>query len=225
MVRVVRHALAAAALLGSAFVQAAVVNQVQANFGVVSPLPYSRHFGTTFQQAANGGYTTVASSAGTVTYGQIDGSVLNAPLVSLPGSANFNFYDDHLFTMPGTDGTLTASAISVSFGNVLGIDHLQARLYEVPAAGLSTGPVIGASYAWLTVQPLSGGVLNATFFEPPVSLMSGKQYALEVRGLVHGPTASYGGNVNIAAVPESDALGLALAGLGVTVWLARRRRA
>jgi len=217
MIRVATLALAAASLFSS-LAQAQVVNQVQADFGVISPLPYSREFGTTFVRDAVGGYLTTATSRGTTTTGSIDGSVVSRPLVSQPGSANFNFYDDLLFTMPATDGSLTASAVSVSFLNVLGIDNLQARLY-----GLSTGAVSGgATYAWASTTPLGGSTLSLTTFGAPVALLAGATYALEVRGLVYGPTASYGGNVNVSAVPESGSLSLALAGLLVAGGVGRR---
>ena len=222
MIRVATLALAAASLFSS-LAQAQVVNQVQADFGVISPLPYSREFGTTFVRDAVGGYLTTATSRGTTTTGSIDGSVVSRPLVSQPGSANFNFYDDLLFTMPATDGSLTASAVSVSFLNVLGIDNLQARLYRVGSDGLSTGAVSGgATYAWASTTPLGGSTLSLTTFGAPVALLAGATYALEVRGLVYGPTASYGGNVNVSAVPESGSLSLALAGLLVAGGVGRR---
>ena len=53
MIRVATLALAAASLFSS-LAQAQVVNQVQADFGVISPLPYSREFGTTFVRDAVG---------------------------------------------------------------------------------------------------------------------------------------------------------------------------
>jgi len=113
--------------------------------------------------------------------------------------------------------------VSVSFLNVLGIDNLQARLYRVGSDGLSTGAVSGgATYAWASTTPLGGSTLSLTTFGAPVALLAGATYALEVRGLVYGPTASYGGNVNVSAVPESGSLSLALAGLLVAGGVGRR---
>lgn len=216
--------LAALSLSVATLASANVVNQQQADFGVVSPLPYSRHFGDTFTAiVGSAGYTTVASSDGTVTYGSIDGSVINRPLVTVPGTANFNFYDDYVFTMPGEGGQLTASAVSVSFAQMFGIQNLQARLYAV-TDNLTVGAPAGVVYAWTSLTDLTGATLSVSAFNAPVSLQAGTKYALEIRGLVFGQTASYGGNVNISPVPEIDALSLALAGLGAIGVMASRRR-
>lgn len=223
---VTRIALATLALTASTLASAGVVNQLQADFGVISPLPYSRHFGDTFTAiAGTAGYTTEASSGTVTTTGSIDGSTINRPLVTQPGNADFNFYDDYVFTMPGEAGALTASAVSVNFGSLLGIKSLQARLYAIPSEGLTTGALLGSAvYAWTTVTDLSGASVAVTAFNTPITLVDGVRYALEIRGLAFGPQASYGGNLNVSPVPEADGLVLALAGLGVAGWVASRRR-
>lgn len=229
-----RIALAAWAIVSATIstqASANVINVVQADFGVISPLPYSRSFGDTFTSIdGTAGYTTSASSSRdglTITNtGSIDGSVITRDLgPQFPGAtANFNFYDDYVFTMPGEAGQLTASAVSVSFGTFLGINNLQARFYAVTDA-LTTGtPGSGVSYAWTSVTDLNGASVGVTAFNNPLMLTAGVEYALEIRGLVFGRTASYGGNVNIAPVPEADGLALALAGLTVAGWVASRRR-
>lgn len=203
---------------------AAVVNVVQADFGVISPLPYSRSFGNSFTSiAGTAGYNTAASSShitGTSSNtGSIDGSVVTS------GGLSYNFYDDHVFTMPGQSGALTASAVSVSFGALQGIDNLQVRFYET-TNNLSTGnPGVPVFVGWQSVTALGGGAaLNVSTFNNPLSLNAGVQYTLEIRGLVFGPTASYGGNVNITPVPEPEGLALALAALGAVGLVASRRR-
>lgn len=224
-------ALAIFSVTAASQAAAAVVNVVQADFGVISPLPYSRSFGNTFTSIlGTAGYTTSAASSrngSTITNtGSIDGSVVTRNLgPQFPGAtANFNFYDDYVFTMPGEPGQLTASAVSVSFGSYLGISNLQARFYAVTDA-LTTGtPNTPVSYAWRSVTDLGGNALNVTSFNNSLTLTQGVQYALEIRGLVFGPTASYGGNVNIAPVPEPEGLALVLAGLGAMGLVASRRR-
>lgn len=229
-----RIALAAWAIVAttvSTQASANVINVVQADFGVISPLPYSRSFGDTFTSiAGTAGYTTSASSSrdgSTITNtGSIDGSVVNRNLgPQFPGAAaNFNFYDDYVFTMPGDAGQLTASAVSVSFGSFLGISNLQARFYAVNDALTTGSPNTAVSYAWISVTDLNGASVGVTTFGNPLPLAAGAQYTLEIRGLAFGPTASYGGNVNITPVPEADGLALALAGLTVAGWVASRRR-
>ncbi len=50
-------------------------------------------------------------------------------------------------------------------------------------------------------------------------------YAIQVQGTVgNGGTASYGGSVNISAVPEPKTYAMLLAGLGLLAFTARRRR-
>lgn len=229
--RIAMAALAIVSATISSQAAANVVNVTQADFGVISPLPYSRSFGDTFTSiAGTAGYTTSASSSrdnSTLTNtGSIDGSVITRGLgPQFPGaSADFNFYDDYVFTMPGENGHLTASAVSVNFGSFLGISNLQARFYAVTDS-LTTGtPSTTVSYAWVSVTDLNGASVGVTAFSNPIALTAGVQYALEIRGLAYGPTASYGGNVNISPVPEGDGVSLALAGLTVAGWLASRRR-
>jgi hypothetical protein len=206
------------ASLWSAPAQAAVVNQVQADFGVITALPYARHFGTTFTDDGIGGHTTVSSSGATVTTGGIDGSVVTRPLGNESGTARFNFYDDHLFTTGDSAGVLTAAALSIGFEGQ-GIENLQVRLYELGGDGLTTGtPESEVTHGWLSASAQDGAVLNLTSFRSPVTLKAATTYTLEVRGLVLGPTASYGGNLSISAVPELSswvmvAIGLSLIGI------------
>ncbi|WP_182220482.1 FxDxF family PEP-CTERM protein [Rugamonas fusca] len=48
---------------------------------------------------------------------------------------------------------------------------------------------------------------------------------LTVMGNVLTPSASYSGDINVAAVPEPETYGMLLAGLGIVGFLARRRNA
>lgn len=217
-------ALAIFSATATSFAAAAVVNVEQADFGVISPLPYSRSFGNSFTSiVGTAGYNTYASSShitGTInTTGSIDGSVVTS------AGQNYNFYDDYVFTMPGDAGLLTASAVSVSFGSLQGINNLQVRFYEATNGYSTTNPGVPVFVGWQSVTPLGGGTsLNVSTFMNPLSLNAGVEYALEVRGLVVGPTASYGGNVNITPVPEPEGLALVLAGLGAMGLVASRRR-
>ncbi len=219
-----RIAFATMALMvsSSAMATAGVSNVIQANFGVISPLPYSRSFGDTFTAITSGGYSTSASSShngSTITNtGFINGSTITS------AGVNYNFYDDYVFSMPGQSGELTASAVSVSFGSLLGINNLQVRFYET-TNGLSTGnPGVPVFVGWQSVTSVGGSALNVSTFSNPLPLSAGMQYTLEIRGEVFGPTASYGGNLNVTPVPEADGFALALAGLGVAGWVASRRR-
>jgi PEP-CTERM motif len=209
-------ALAVALSSGAAF---AVTNNLQANFGTVTP-PIGKGFGNAFASLGGGnymdatGHTVSISSAAVLPIGG-----------GTTGTATYNFYDDYLFSLPaGTGGTLTASAVSISFGNLFGIHNLQARLYEVPDTGLTTGRPATLISAWSTPTNVGGSTLTVSSFENPVNLVQGATYALEIRGEVFGTTASYGGNLNIAAVPEAETWSLALFGVGIAGLVSQRRR-
>jgi hypothetical protein len=220
MVRFSKLALALAVAVSSSAAFATVAplgNDVQTSFGTVTP-PFSRGFSNTFVGLGGGnyldatGHTVSTSSAQTLPIG-----------AGATGSATYNFYDDYLFTLPtATGGSLTASAVSISFGNLFGINNLQARLYEVPTTGLSTGKPATLISAWSTATNVGGSTLTVSSFENPVDLVQGATYTLEIRGEVYGATGSYGGNLNIAAVPEAETWALALVGMGLA-GLARRR--
>ena len=198
--------IASAALLGnSAF---AVVNDLQANFGTVA-LPFSQGFSNTF--TGTGGGNFVDQHGFTVS----DSTAETKPIVSSPGTALYNFYDDFEFMMPSSsDGSLTASAVSISFGSLFGINNLQARLYPV-ASGLATGAPASLVSGWSVPTSTGGTTITVSTFANPVTLSAGTLYTLEVRGDVVGATGSYGGNLNISAVPEADGWALALVGLGL----------
>jgi MYXO-CTERM domain-containing protein len=217
MIRTSQLALAIAMLIGSS-AAFAVTNNVQANYGTVTP-PTAKGFSNTFVGLGGGnyvdatGHTVSDSTAQTLSLGG-----------GATGTATFNFYDDYLFTMPTTaGGSLAASAMSLSFGNLFGINNLQARFYEVPATGLTTGRPATLISAWSTATNVGGNTITVSTFENPINLVGGATYAMEVRGQVFGAAGSYGGSLNISAVPEAESWALALVGLGVAGVVARRR--
>ena len=214
-----RFVLAFASLCVSPFALAVVNNDVQGNFGAIAQLPFSSQFGDQFT-AAGAGFTTLATSAAGSTVGAIDGSTVNV------GGTLYNFYDDFEFSLQGQSGSLSASAVSVTFNWLAGINNLQARVYDVSASGglTTAAPAAGASYAWSSALSEGNGVsLSITDFGAPVSIKAGDVYVLELRGTAFGAQSSYGGSVSIVPVPESDSRVLALAGLGVTALVVRRR--
>ncbi len=191
----------------------AATNDVQANFGVINPLPFSHSLANNFTATAPGVFTD-----------SLGYTVSDATAVTTSSGTVYNFYDDYLFTMPSTGGTLTASAVSLSLGNIIGINNLQARLYST-ANGLTTGAAPGIVSAWSTPTSVGGTTITMTSFGQPVTLVSGVTYALEVRGQVVGAGGNYGGSFLVqSAVPEASSGALALAGLSVAWLLASRRR-
>jgi hypothetical protein len=223
MIRPFKLALVAAAALCCSAAFAAPTNVIQADFGNIT-LPFSQGVSNTFIANTSGGY-------GDATGHTIDGSTLTAAFSpSAPAVTGvFNFYDDFTFTLPETtSGSLTASAVSVSFANLIGINNLQVRLYSVVAGALTTGAA-GPSLVSGWSTPLSAGTstLTVSTFANPITVAAGKTYTLEIRGDVFGPTGSYGGNLNIVstpAVPEAEGWALAVMGLSLLGVAARRMR-
>lgn len=214
MSRILQSALATV-LLASTGTAFAVSNNIEANYGTIA-LPFTHSVGDTFVSNGAGDYLDQLGNA-------VSSATISKPIVSAPGNADYNFYDDFEFTLPSSSGSLTASAISVDFASVFGIDNLQLRLYNT-AGGLTTGGASGLVSAWSQVIPAGSGVSTIiSTFASPVSLSAGAQYTLEVRGKILASGASYGGNFNIAAVPEPASLALILAGLSVAGFMIRRQ--
>jgi len=197
----------------------AVSNDLQADYGTVA-LPFSQGFSNTFTSLGGGNF--VDQHGFTVS----DSTAITAPVgPTAPGTfATYNFYDDFEFTLPSTSsGSLTASAVSISFANVFGISNLQARLYPV-TTGLTTGVPASLVTGWSLPTNAGGTTVTVSTFASPINLTAGTTYTLEIRGDVFGPTGSYGGNLNISAVPEAESWALAVVGLGLLGAVASRRR-
>jgi hypothetical protein len=192
----------------------AVTNNVQSNYGTIS-LPFTHSIGDTFTSNGAGAFLDATGHT-------VSAATVSKPIVSAPGNADYNFYDDFEFTMPGTAGTLTASAISVSFASLLGIDNLQVRLYPA-ASGLSLGAPASLVTGWSQVVAAGAQTITVSSFAHPVTLDAGTLYTLEVRGDIVGSNGgSYGGNFNVAAVPEPASLAMLLAGLLAVGFIVRR---
>lgn len=146
-----------------------------------------------------------------------------------PASLNFGdtfsapqnqFYDNYMFSIP----TASVNSISstISFGNFLGINNLESRLY---GGTVTTGQPSGVLQAWSTAIPISGAGFSGTVAViNPITLGTGN-YVLEVIGEVTGTAGgSYAGVLNISPVPEAGEWILLLFGLGMIGFIAVRRR-
>jgi hypothetical protein len=140
------------------------------------------------------------------------------------GSTGFGFYDDFVFTVAGASADAITSTID--FANVLGINNLQTRLYNIsgnpnlPVLGTPSG---GAIDAWSNTFNLAPGT-NETIDVLPMKLLNAGTYVLEVRGNVTGTAGgSYSGNLNLVPTPLPAALPLLLSGIGLLGAAVRRR--
>lgn len=132
------------------------------------------------------------------------------------------FYDNYMFSI--TTASVDSISASINFGNFLGINNLQSRLYSgstMTAAGQPGGSLIATSYVYSgTIAGLSGtfAVID------PIALNSGN-YTLQVSGDVTGTGGGiYAGVLNISPVPEAGEWAMMLSGLSLIGFIAARRR-
>lgn len=208
----VSKAWLAASLFACLQAQAASANHLVANYGDVT-VPFTHSIGNAFAGSQPGGFTSQ------------DGS----PVVLTAINGKNYFYDDFVFNLPASgQASFDAAAVSIDVGSFLSLQDFSARLYKLDAgvSSLTTGlPSSGTpAQAWTSTALLAPGVTGTTLLFQNVSLQAGASYALEFRGTISGSAGgSYGGTLNIVAVPEPRSSGLALAALAVVGLVGRRR--
>jgi hypothetical protein len=162
------------------------------------------------------------STPGTYSYGDSFGSA----------SAGTPFYDSFIITvMPGQIDAITTT-INVPLGgsNGLGIDGLEARLFSfAPGPGVAiptTGMPSGGSLieSWTNVVIPAGQATGYVNVLKDPSISQGT-YVLQLLGTPESNGGSYGGSVNLSAVPlPSSVLLLATGLLGLAAFTRRRMR-
>jgi hypothetical protein len=161
--------------------------------------------------------------------------VNNFGLVTLPYTTGFGrpespltpatdyFVNDYGFSI-GTSGSFSSAVVTIDLLNILQISNLSISLIQgtqwtgaVPSA---LSAVDTASRINNTLAFDNAGAISIT----PFTLSPGN-YFLQVRGQSTGSSGgSYGGVMNIAAVPEPEGVLLALAGAGFLAFSLRRAR-
>jgi hypothetical protein len=155
----------------------------------------------------------LAASTGTVLADNITTNVAMSTVS--PGSYTAHFGADHNATGAFTDTFTFNPAVGPSIANAV----------------LQTLDLVGNNNLNFTSASLNGhalflsptGPYEFAMLNPPVAVSG--TLVLTVMGNVISPSASYSGDINVAAVPEPETYGMLLAGLGIVGFLARRRNA
>lgn len=186
-------------------------------------------FASTLYDVSNNGTLTAsvgpgaASNAGTA---ENDLTLLASPLTSgfnfsgVTGSTSQGqsaggfFYTDYLFRVTPA----TADAVTITLNNASGVQNLQERLYQFPAAFAFDAAVpSGLIQAWGSTTSAGGASYSVI---PSTDLSVAGLYVLEVRGTSAG---NFGGDLALSPVPLPAPLGLMLGGLAVFAAVAGRR--
>jgi hypothetical protein len=133
------------------------------------------------------------------------------------------FADHFTFSVTGTTtSNFDAIISSISRSADTGLDISGLSLYRV-GGGTGTGGTGGDTLVSSGTSLQSGSMDVWTLSSD--SLAAGSYYVLVSGNLVSDTSASFGGAVMLAPVPEPETYGMMLAGLGVLGFLARRRKA
>ena len=132
------------------------------------------------------------------------------------------FADHFTFSVTGTTGmNFDAIVSSISRTADTGLDFSALSLYRV-GGGTGTGGTAGDTLV-STGASLQSGSMDVWTLSSD-NLTAGDYYILVSGNLVSDTSASFGGAVMMAPVPEPETYGMMLAGLGVLGVLARRRK-
>ncbi|MFC5547488.1 FxDxF family PEP-CTERM protein [Massilia aerilata] len=132
------------------------------------------------------------------------------------------FADHFTFSVNGTMGmNFDAIVSSISRTADTGLDFSGLSLYRV-GGGTGTGGTAGDTLVSNGTSLHSGEMDVWTLSSD--NLTAGDYYVLVSGNLVSDTSASFGGAVMLAPVPEPETYGMMLAGLGVLGFLARRRK-
>ena len=129
------------------------------------------------------------------------------------------FADRFTFQVTGTTSSnFDAIISSISRSADTGLDITGLSLYRAASTGTGTGTLVSSG------SSMNSGAMDVWTLSSS-NLAAGNYYVLVSGNLVSDTSASFGGAVMLAPVPEPETYGMMLAGLGVLGLLARRRKA
>ena len=169
---------------------------------------------------------TASTSFGTLAAPYTNG--FGQPVLALlaPYTAADYFVSDYGFSLT-TSASFSSAVVTFDLGSILQLSNLSLSLLQgSPWSGSLPGVLSSADVATRLANTVAFGSGSGTTQQIDPLLLAVGDYVLEIRGRVTGSSGgSYGGVINVAAVPEPSGATLALAGLallGVAGWRARR---
>jgi hypothetical protein len=169
-----------------------------------------------------------------------DGCTYQGPPATNLGLHDSTTFDNSTFTnsTTGTNGAFDnfwvfslapegAATLDAVFLPIQNVSEFSAKLFNVESSACGG---TGAACSALTLGSLIAEGTTAPAFVSALDFLTltAGTYAIEVSGLVSGlvpgQSASYAGNLQVAAIPEPETYALMLAGLAVVTGIARRRQ-
>lgn len=146
------------------------------------------------------------------------------PSVGPAGSDSF-FLSDYGFSIT-SPGSFSSAALTFDLGSLLQLSDLSLTLLRGTAwSGALSTALSAAEVADRDARVVANSIGNPVTQTLGAYALDAGSYVVEVRGRVTGTGGgSFGGVINVSAVPEPDSGTLALAGLGLLAWAARRAR-
>ena len=153
---------------------------------------------------------------------------LGQPVAVLPvpfTTADY-FVSDYGFNL-ASNASFSSAVVTFDLGSILQLSDLSlSLLHGTPWTGALPGVLSAADIGHRLASTVVASSGTATTQQIDPLVLAAGDYVLEVRGRVTGSSGgSYGGVINVAAMPEPSGAALALAGLallGVAGWRARR---
>lgn len=175
--------------------------------------------------AAPAEVVTASNTFGSLSLPYTNGFNQTLSPLQLPHATADYFLSDYGFSISSM-GSFSSAVVTFNLGTILGLADLSFNLLSgmpwtgaVPTA-LSAGQIASRNASILASSWSSGGAQVIS----PMTLAAG-DYTVQVRGRITGQFGgSYGGVLNVAAVPEPSAFAMALVGLGLLGFATRRAR-
>jgi hypothetical protein len=168
---------------------------------------------------------TASSSFGVLAVPYTNGFGQPVPTLPSPYTTDDYFVSDHGFSLQ-SNASFSSAVVTFDLGSTLQLSDLSMSLLRgSPWTGSLPGLLSPADIANRLANTVAASTGSATMQQIDPLLLAAGDYVLEIRGRVTGSAGgSYGGVINVAAVPEPSGAVLALLGLSLLAVVGRRAR-